>query len=497
MISESIQGFLKESSRVTLAETAGTGSTKIHSEVLTSKAGKLYEKIRYLVDYQDESSVRRNAMARILNRMLTMDFSGFDGRAYLEELVHSGYLPNDVVSEEISEQVESIIRQFPYENSRSIVIKIAACELEAFLFPDPLGVASVDAMYRTVVPMVKFEPEIPEIEGQTHVYIACARDLLKYDDAAISWLLWKWRSTQGNISSSEILSSIAHDLSNPLGEKLSRALREQTIFFRVLRRIAVGYGTESEKILTDHKKLEQAVRLILSHQYDEQSLAMRSASQRAIGYVLLTKVLLALAIEVPVDRWISGELYYPALLTNILFPPILLFLMTRGLDANVNYNVTAISHGIESVINGTIEPIRIKTSERKSVFHGIFYFAYFLLGIVVFGSIAWGLSLAHFNVASISLFMLFLALVSYFGYRIRRIAKHWTIAQKNPGIIFVLADLAFLPIVRSGRWLSRRFSSVNIFVLLLDYFIETPFKMLLRFSDAFLGFLKEKRDQIS
>ena len=49
---------------------------------------------------------------------------------------------------------------------------------------------------------------------------------------------------------------------------------------------------------------------------------------------------------------------------------------------------------------------------------------------------------------------------------------------------------------RAGEWLSRTFSSINVFVLILDFIIETPFKRLLNFVNQFLMYLREKGEAI-
>lgn len=65
----------------------------------------------------------------------------------------------------------------------------------------------------------------------------------------------------------------------------------------------------------------------------------------------------------------------------------------------------------------------------------------------------------------------------------------------DEGIAAALWGLITLPIVRAGRWMSGRFASINVFIFLMDFVIEAPFKMVLRGMDAFLGFLREKREE--
>ena len=102
----------------------------------------------------------------------------------------------------------------------------------------------------------------------------------------------------------------------------------------------------------------------------------------------------------------------------------------------------------------------------------------------------------HFNIVSVALFVFFLTLVSYFGFRIRYNARKWKVNTDDEGVISLLWGFFTLPIVRTGRWLSQRFSSINIFVFFMDFILETPFKMILGTFDAFISYLREKREDL-
>ncbi len=113
---------------------------------------------------------------------------------------------------------------------------------------------------------------------------------------------------------------------------------------------------------------------------------------------------------------------------------------------------------------------------------------------MIFGVLIALLVAAHFNIASILLFVFFLTFVSYFGLRIRHNARRWKIETYEESTLGLLWNIFTLPIVRTGRWLSAKFSSVNVFVFALDFIIETPFKLVLQTMDSFLNFLKDKRE---
>ena len=82
-----------------------------------------------------------------------------------------------------------------------------------------------------------------------------------------------------------------------------------------------------------------------------------------------------------------------------------------------------------------------------------------------------------------------------FVFGIRYQARRWKVI-KSEGAISVVGNMLAVPIVRTGRYLSQTFSSINVFVLILDFIIETPFKRLLNFSNQFLLYLREKSDEL-
>ena len=100
-----------------------------------------------------------------------------------------------------------------------------------------------------------------------------------------------------------------------------------------------------------------------------------------------------------------------------------------------------------------------------------------------------------FDVVSTLLFLLFLALVSYFAFRIRYNGSRWRTTGPET-MLSIFVNVIAVPIVYAGRWLSRTFSSINIFVIVLDFILETPFRHILDFSHHFIGYLKEKAEEV-
>lgn len=246
-------------------------------------------------------------------------------------------------------------------------------------------------------------------------------------------------------------------------------------------------------MFVDAPALNAHVRSFLAQQYTEVAGRARSSGVRAALYLFCTKIVLALLIEVPYETYILGSLNYVALGTNIVVPPFILLSMTRVSEPDER-NTKAILMGVHAVLSGTaMSPLTIKESSRTG-FTYILLSLYLLLFIFTFSTIIGTLKMLQFTSISITLFLLFLTLVTYFGIRIRYHSRTWRLTT-HEGMLGFLFGILTIPIIRAGRWLSHRFTSINIFVFLLDIIIETPFKLLLRVLDAFITYLKEIREQ--
>ena len=87
-------------------------------------------------------------------------------------------------------------------------------------------------------------------------------------------------------------------------------------------------------------------------------------------------------------------------------------------------------------------------------------------------------------------------MIAYFGYRIRQSAREWVVLKKKEKAFSILVDFFAMPIVRVGRWISVNFSKVNIFVFILDFIFEAPFKVLVQIVEEWLSFIREKKEEI-
>jgi len=122
----------------------------------------------------------------------------------------------------------------------------------------------------------------------------------------------------------------------------------------------------------------------------------------------------------------------------------------------------------------------------------VFYLATYA---ITFGLIHWMLTALHFSIASQIIFVFFVALVSFFAYRIRLSAKEYEMVDRQ-GILEPLIDFFFLPILRAGHILSREIAKINIFIFLFDFVLEAPLKVIFEVAEEWIRFIRIKKDEI-
>jgi len=68
--------------------------------------------------------------------------------------------------------------------------------------------------------------------------------------------------------------------------------------------------------------------------------------------------------------------------------------------------------------------------------------------------------------------------------------------KRRQNIIMILFDFLSLPIIRVGSWLAKKTSKINIFMFLMDFIIEAPFKVITETIEEWVVYQREKKDEI-
>lgn len=503
-------------------------AAKIKLSQLVGKLGFFYEKVRNAVDYNEEHLIRRNSINRFLKRnlfLLQEKDAVKISQALIFEFIRAKYLPNDSLPESAIDELGAIIGRYIFILSKTPgavlgdldkvnqwVVTLAACEIDEYFFTPEKDLASANFMYSHLIDNLAFtKSEIDEKEKNLQIYIAVLKNLLKADPSLITYRLLKlyypdWEKISGAKLEEfiggikEIKEKIDKRLHHPLAYQLSQTLRPQSVFFRILRQIIDENPQSAREILSDESKLESVIKEICNRNYKSIRNKLIGSIVRVIIYILLTKTVLAFVVEFPYDTIFLHEVNWRALSINVIFHPILMFVVAMTIKVPGEKNTKSIIDEIKKVIAGDQRKIVFKPKKRMkrgSLGYIAFNVFYTIMFAVSFGIVIFILRLIHFNIVSGLLFVFFLTLVSFFGFRLRNLANQYLVIPRKDNFSNFLVDFLTLPIIRAGRFFSTNFSRINIFLFILDFIIETPFKFVVEASEKAVSFVKDKRDEIS
>jgi hypothetical protein len=529
-LSETAEKFIKEYKDALDLEKSynETSEEKIRVHQVSSRIAFLYEKLRNSVDYQEDHLLRKIAIERILKRRLTTEKDEINVSKYLiYELIRARYLPNGKIPEVRIEEIKEIIEKYTLlinnmpeirgENKNNEylfnwIAGIASCEIEEKIVPYKKENAIIDIAQKIIDEKLNVPEKLMGKENKKiQIYIAVLRNLTKSNLSMIEYRLFKMKhpawffapseelimKMARNIS--EVINAIEVQINNPLGDNFSRFVKKNLAYFAIIEDVMRKNANNAEKIFSHHLHLEDAIKESCVKKYKEARTKLKRAAIRSIIYIFITKMTLALILELPFDKYILGHINYFALGVNVIFPPLLMFLVVVTIKVPSKKNTELIVQGIKEMAYGNYasSPFTIKgILPQNSFFYKAFKFLYLLIFFASFGIIIFILNKLNFNIMSMALFLFFLSVVSYFGIRIRRNARELVVIKRKEGIISFMYDLFSIPILRMGQWLSTKLSSVNIFVFILDFIIEAPFKAFVEVFEGWIYFIKEERDKI-
>lgn len=518
-----IQSLTKDYSRQVSPDAA-----KIKLNQLVSKLGFFYEKVRNAIDYNEEYLIRRNSLKRLINRQIK--FLGENdpiktSQTLIHEFIRAKYLPNDTLPETEIEEAAIIIAKYllilryfsqnppaDYAKVSEWIVDLLVCELDEFLFPNGQDVSAAQFMYGEMVKSINFsKSKLDEKERNLQIYIAVLRNLNKADSSLVRYSLFKlYRPDWNNITPDEvksflpqmlgIRSKIEASLKHPSGYQLGRMLRGQAIFFNLIKEIIASAPDEARETLSDQKRLAEKVTELCNKNYKLIRGKLLASIVRVIVYIFFTKTILALLIELPYDQIIVGHVNWNALMINIGFHPLLMTAIALAIKVPGPKNTEIIVEETRKIVYG--EERKLIYKPKSIMRFGSFAFILFnsiysIMFVISFGLIVWALHKLSFNWLSGALFVFFLTLVSFFGFRLRNFANQFSVMPRKENLSNLLIDFFTLPIISVGRFLSLNFAKVNIFLYILDFAIETPFKALVETLDKALGFIRDKREEIS
>lgn len=521
-----VQRLITHYKRGLKEQTSAAHLPKIKITEAISRLAFFYEKIRNAIDYKEEHLLVKAVIGRILRRRF---LPGVDpasiAKPLLTELIRGGYVRNNTLPEVVLDQVAKTLVKYARFLNKAIpplgqrqreevfdwTVIMLACELEEVIAVAGHKSSMIEFMYATMLERIDIvSKKLTEDERQVQIYIAVLKTYPQYDFELTSYYLLKyfypdWKEgkedTMNRVARNivSVRKTLTDQIKHPLQERLVRQVKKVNILFVILSEV-LNKHPQPVDLLQDTAALEQEIEITTQEKYKQVKSKLRRTSVRSIIYIFVTKMLLALVLELPYDYWFLGHLNYIPLAVNVVFHPLLLFIIALAVHIPTKENTQKIVEGIKELVYSypdkeIIYRVRLK-SVRNWLLHFMFRLFYLFAFIITFGGLIAILIALQFSWVGILLFTIFLTLVSFFGLRVRQLAKDLVVLDRRDNLLSVMIDFFSIPIVRAGRWLSINFSKINIFVFILDVIIEAPFKLIVDVFEDWFAYMREKREEI-
>jgi hypothetical protein len=531
-VSLPIENFLKvvESEAIrlkSLPKTSAFGAGKEADQIAF-----WYEKIRMAIDYREEHLLRRTASRRILKRIFILEGRKKEvADLLLRELMMGGYVKKSDLTEEKFVRINQALNKYTYALSstyrenfwkdsdkgseiRRWLITLASFEVEEILYPFYERRALIDGMYQLIASRVDTGVfAIPEKKKNLQTYIAIYRSLARADRAMVTSEIfriyfpdWFTNPSQKRVAeimknATKIIPIVKSQATDILSSRIFYAVKRQTLYAHIFYEVIMENPEDARGVVAQEYILREFVKKKMEEEYERSQNKLRKRIQRGIIYIFLTKMLLALFIEIPFEKYFGEGINFLALGINILFPPAFMVFLALSAKIPGEENTEAIVQGIKRLVyndpaKDEIEKISVYPLAQAGLSEKTLDALYFIIFSLVFGVLIWLLYFFNFDYVSGAIFLIFMATVSFFGALIRQSIRDLIVIKEKEGMGSLLFDTLLLPFVRFGRWLSTNFSKINVFMFLLDVVIEAPFKLIIRLFESWVGFLKRKREEV-
>lgn len=486
-----------------LAAHRGTAQ-KIHVTGAGRTLTFAYEQLRNAAEYTEEHLLLERAIQRFYKRIfLSRDITTAkeSGEELITELTLAGYLQNDSVTVDTIGDINVLAEEYYKAHNKyrkdAWTINVLAVEVERLLNSDlrrdVFTQFAYDYFLNTIDQRKLFGTTIPQYE--VALFVAVHRALLKSDPATIrTSLLHRYQQRPDSAAYTETNKMIDGVLDAPATDKVYRLVSRRGAALRILKRL-IDEHEDAPKLLTSHDQFLSSYEAQIQNEYSRINGRINKGIIKSVIFLIITKVLIGMSVEVPYDYLIHGSIIMLPLIINLSFPPVYMVLLRFTLRLPGSANEQALIDTIEHVLYGDGKAVgaSYKTGRGFGVAFNIVYALFF---IVVFGGVALWLIGLGFSPLHLLVFFVFLSTASFLGFRLSRQIRELEATESSQDGVTMVRDFLYIPFVVVGRWMSEKYSKVNIVAMMLDMVIELPLKTVLHLIRQWGAFIASKKDEL-
>lgn len=494
----------------------------IHVPTVGSKLSSAYEQLRNASEYAEDNLLRQRAIRRYYKRVLSFHekvSTSQIAEELITELTQSGHLPNDHTTEAEVKHLSAHIKHYygaywqyrKIENSQSARTAFEGWALDVLsVRSEQILHSNIRQFYFTQLAFTYFYEKLDIAslirQGETIekddlpviLYIAVQKSILKLDEPTVrTALIDSYRQDISRIHNFE-----AFNL------KLDRLFEAKTTQYTTrivsrnsaaLRMIYSGFYAESGSLSVDNFKTEDSLdyhlRQHIDREYDNLNKKLDSGIVKSIIFLLITKSIIGLAIEVPYDLAVFNHVALLPLVLNLFFPAAFIALSRLTLNTPGIRNTNSIVDQIKEIVYATNTKTFTVRTPRQTHSTG-FNIVYATMFLASFTALTYILYLLQFNIVQGVIFFIFLSTASFLAFRLASQIRELETTHTIQGGLALVRDIIYLPFIYVGQYISDRYAKVNIIATVLDLMIELPLKTVLRLVRQWTLFLNSKKDEI-
>lgn len=463
------------------------GSGDKDSQDAVTRLARIYELARNAMEYRADHLVRRAAIARILRRQLIFNNDSSKLMSdLLQEMRWAGYINELTINNLDKDNFNKILSTYlaiwnETKLNKDWLVGLISAHLEDLLSQN------TDYAQFTNFAFNILKNDTDELI----LYVAVDRVYSQSDEAGIAYHLYKLNPNHNIEETFSAYESAFKDKSLNIA---SAWVRKQMGPLVLLRDIYFNSPENFPTLLENQDLFLKEAEKVLIEQMRLTRQRMNTATFRSLLYVFLTKMILGLLIEMPLEIVFRGQVNYLSLAVNLMVPVAIMWVIVANIHLPKKPDQEKLLARLNEIV---FSPVKLtnKWKVANSYKFGLFYVFYVLLFVAVFYFIYWLLSLIGFSFISVLVFLFFLSVVTFFAYRIRQISSVYTYDPRGE-TSSVGWDVLTLPMVAVGDLVSRGVSQLNFLAFVFDFILEAPFKLILGFMDSWGRFLSSKRDEI-
>lgn len=463
-----------------------------------------YEQLRNAAEYTEEHLLLQRAIRRFYKRLfLTRDDRRIrsSGEELIVELTLAGYLENDTVPVQTVEAISDLAVEFYSAHTKyskdSWAVDILAVEAERLLNDDTKRIVfsqfAYDHFLKSIDQQKVFHEPVEHYE--VALFIAVQRALLKSDQASIrASLLRRYRQSPSATTYASINEMIDAVFGSITTEKLFRVVDRRGAPFRILWRL-IDEHEDFLRLINAREQFLSAYETQINKEYARIDKRINRGILKSVIFLIITKVLIGVAIEVPYDYVAHGSIVWLPLAINLLFPPVYMILLRFTLTQPGEANTQALVDTIDELLYGKEDAVVLSKRTGRG-FGTAFNVVYSFFFLVLFAGATWGLYTLGFSILHMLIFFVFLSTASFLGFRLSRQIRELEVVQGQQDGVTIVRDFLYIPFVVVGRWMSEKYSKINIVAMILDMVIELPLKTVLYLMRQWGAFINSKKDEL-